>query len=85
MTKAEQKELEQLREYRRQTERVLHAIYDMLYFDPDGEVYDSDKEWDSACDYLERIAEEMTQLMGKPKNGSKTWPKIACLPALRKP
>jgi hypothetical protein len=85
MTNAEKKELEQLRKYREQTEATLHVIYDLLYFDPGEDAYDSEKEWDSASDYLERIAEEMTQLMGKPKNGTKTWPKIAGLPALRKP
>ncbi len=83
MTKAEQKELEQLRKYRKETEETLHVIYDLLYFDPDFNRYSSDKEWDSASDYLEKIADEMTSLMGAPKNGTRNWPKIAGLPPLK--
>lgn len=82
MTKAEQKELEQLRKYRKETEETLHVIYDLLYFDPDNEKYDPDKEWDSASDYLEKIATEMVDLMGQPKKGTKAWPKIAGLPPM---
>ncbi len=85
MTKAEREELEALRKYRIKTEQVLHVIYDLLYFDPETEEYDEDKEWDSAADYVEKIADEITSLMGKPKNGTTEWPPIAGLPAREQP
>ncbi len=85
MTATEKKELEQLREYRKATEHVLHVIYDLLYFDPDFNRFDPDKEWNSASDYMEKIAFEMTSIMDKPKAGTKAWPKIAGLPSLEKP
>lgn len=84
MTKAEKKELAALRKYRERTEATLHIIYDLLYFDAWKQKYDPDKEWDSACDLLDTIAGRMMLLMGKPKKGTKQWPKIAGLRPLRK-
>jgi hypothetical protein len=84
MTKAEKKELAALRKYREKTEQTLHIIYDLLYFDPAAHAYDPDKEWDSACDLLDTIAGNMRLLMGRPKKGTKQWPKIAGLRSLSK-
>ncbi|MFA6132386.1 MAG: hypothetical protein WC869_00065 [Phycisphaerae bacterium] len=76
MTDAERKELNELRAFKAKVEPMLHNIYDYLYFDTEAEVFDPDKEWDSACDYLEAIASEVTAVMPLPKAGTTEYPKI---------
>jgi hypothetical protein len=83
MTEAEQKELELLRIYRQKTERTLHVIYDLLYFDANLNRYDPEKEWDGST--IEHVAASVLCLMGEPKPGTRDWPDIAGLPSLEKP
>ncbi len=76
MTKAEQKELDELRAFRKKVEPVLHHIYDVFYFDSDQGCFDPDKEWDSACDFLEMVAGSFSALYPPPKHGSTAYPKL---------
>lgn len=76
ITVKEFNELQKLRAYKAATEPVLQRIYDVLYFDPDRNCFDSDKEWDSAADFLEMVASQMLSLYGYPKRGSRKYPDI---------
>ena len=67
MTAAEQKELKELRAFKAIVEPTLNAIYDVLYFDDNEDRYDPDKEWDSAADVLETVADNITDVIPAPK------------------
>ncbi len=76
MTAAEKKELEELRRFKKKVEPVLHHIYDVFYFDSDQSCFDPDKEWDSACDFLEMVSDSFSALYPPPKHGTTKYPKL---------
>jgi len=76
MTKAEQRELEQLRAFKLKVEPVLQSIYDVFYYDSDQGYFDPDKEWDSACDFLEMVADSFSALYPPPKRGTTNYPEL---------
>lgn len=41
---------------RKELEDIASEVQKCLYYDDDAKVYDPDKEWDSAADYLEVLA-----------------------------
>ena len=76
MTAAEQKELEELRAFKKKVEPILHNMFDILYYDSDQGCFDPDKEWDSACDFLGMFADCVGDLYPSPKPRSKKYPPI---------
>jgi hypothetical protein len=60
--------------FQAKVEPVLHRIYDVLYFDSAKNSFNPDKEWDSAADFLEMVADQMILLYGRPKRGSLAYP-----------
>ena len=72
MTKAELKELKELRRFKATVEPVLGQIYDILYYDCDRHCYNPDKEW--AADFIEFIAENVRYVIPLPQNGAKQPP-----------
>lgn len=42
-------------------QKALQTIFDILYWDSDAQAYDPDKEWDSAADFMEMVADQFTR------------------------
>jgi len=78
-------ELRELRAENKAMKNVLHKVYDVLFFDTDREdddgnelpdAFNPDKEWDSAADFIEMVADELTTIMPRPTLGSTDYPEI---------
>jgi len=48
-------------------EKVLKDLYDWLYWDDENGCYDEDREWESACDFIEYAADLLRQINFRPK------------------
>lgn len=63
-------------QFKATVEPILQRIFDVLYFDSDKNCFDPNKEWDSACDFIEMVADQMTLLYGKPKARARKYPEL---------
>lgn len=62
--------------FREKAEPILQAIYAALYRDPDTGYFDPDREWDSACDLLELINDEVAKLFPPLKSRTRKCPTV---------
>lgn len=62
--------------FRATVEPIMQRIFDVLYFDSDKNCFNPNKEWDSACDFIEMVADQMVLLYGKPKARSRKYPEL---------
>ena len=72
-------ELRKLRAENKVLKTFAHRVYDVLFFDDDQKPkagFNPDKEWDSAADFIEMVADELTKILPRPELGSTDYPEI---------
>ena len=78
-------ELRKLRAENKVMKNFVHKCYDVLFFETDREDDDGnelpdgfnpDKEWDSAADFIEMVADQLDVILPRPELGTTDYPEI---------
>lgn len=73
---ADEKELKELREFKAKVTPALRHIYEIFFWDGDQGLFDPNKEWKSAPDFLDMIHDEIVAILPEPEKGTIDYPTL---------
>ncbi len=82
---AKSAELRKLRAENKAMKAIVHRVYDVLYFETDLEddngkplpdSFNPNKEWDSAADFMEMVADLLDTVIPRPEPNTTDYPEL---------